>query len=154
MGGKAADMGREIEDMSDKDQWPDELYRGLRSFVEGSFPKRCANCGRVYASADDFVTQTQGMGHSSGLKQSIDDDSRPIVELFRNCLCGSTLLGLFDDRRDMSGVGEERRAWFAGLIDSLEAAGLDRHTARQELLKLARGEDSALLWDYLSGLRK
>jgi len=147
-------MGGEMERMSDKDQWPDELYRGLRSLIEGSFPKKCANCGRVYASADDFVKKTQGMGHSSGLKQSIDDESKTVVELFRNCLCGSTLMDLFDDRRDMSTAGEERRAWFAGLVDSLEATGIDRRTARQELLKLARGEDSALLRDYLSGLRK
>lgn len=147
-------MDRGMQGMSDKDKWPPELYRGLRALVKGSFPKRCANCGRVYASAADFVAQTQGMAHSSGLKQSIDDDSKTIVELFRNCMCGSTLMGLFDDRRDMSMVGEERRSWFAKLIESLEAAGIDRHTARRELAKLARGEDSALLRDFLSGPRE
>ncbi|MCK9987662.1 MAG: hypothetical protein AzoDbin1_04134, partial [Azoarcus sp.] len=42
-------------------------------------------------------------------------DGQVIVELFRNCVCGSTLMDCFRDRRDTSEAGLRRRARFGEL---------------------------------------
>ncbi|NMG45022.1 oxidoreductase [Aromatoleum toluvorans] len=121
------------------------LYAGLAEIAAGTFPKRCAACGRSYRDVDDYVAQTQRVGRGgSGLKQAVDDDGQVIVELFRNCVCGSTLMEFFHDRRDVGEAGLRRRARFDELIGMLVARGLERERARTELLKLLRGERSAI----------
>lgn len=122
------------------------FYAGLRELAESAFPKRCRNCGRTYQTADEFIAATQPLApERSGLKQSLDDDGRAIVELFRNCECGSTLMDCFNDRRDLSEAGLRRRQRFGELVDYLAGQGLPRLTARDELLKVMRGQPSELL---------
>lgn len=122
------------------------LYAGLRELAASAFPKHCPACGRSYRDAADYVAQTRRVaGGRSGLKQSLDDDGQVIVELFRNCVCGSTLMDAFRDRRDASEAGQRRRARFAEVVDTLVAQGLERGRARAELLKVLRGEPSAIL---------
>lgn len=122
------------------------LYGGLQALAESAFPKRCPACGRSYRDAADYVAQTQRVASGrSGLKQSVDDDGQVIVELFRNCVCGSTLMDSFRNRRDPSAAGERRRARFAEVLDTLVAQGLERQHARLELLKVLRGEASTIL---------
>jgi len=122
------------------------LLAGLRALAESSFPKRCGNCGKVYDSVADYVAQTASIAtDKSGLKQSRDDDGQTIIELFRNCTCGSTLMDFFSDRRDLSGAGEQRRRRFDELIQHLIGRGLDRAVARTELLKVMHGLPSEIL---------
>ncbi|MCK0507765.1 oxidoreductase [Aromatoleum anaerobium] len=123
-----------------------ELYAGLQAVAAGAFPKHCAVCGRSYRDADDYVAQTQRVGSGrSGLRQTKDDNGQVILELFRNCVCGSTLMDCFNNRRDTSEAGLRRRARFNELVDSLVAKGLERERARAELLNILRGKPSALL---------
>jgi hypothetical protein len=122
------------------------LYAGLQEIAAGAFPKRCAMCGRTYQSVDDYILQTGRVGSGrSGLKQAIDEDGSVIVECFRNCVCGSTLMDCFSDRRDTSTSGLRRRARFGELLDSLVAKGLEPLFARAELQKVLRGEASSIL---------
>lgn len=122
------------------------LYSGLQELAASAFPKRCPACGRCYRDAADYVAQTLHVANgSSGLKQSIDDDGQVIVELFRNCVCGSTLMDSFRNRRDCSEAGQRRRARFADVLGKLVAQGLERSLARTELLKVLRGEPSPIL---------
>jgi len=122
------------------------LLAGLRALAESSFPKRCGTCGKVYDDVADYVTQTASIATDrSGLKQSRDDDGQTIIELFRNCTCGSTLMDFFSDRRDLSSAGEQRRRRFDELVQYLLGRGLDRAVARTELLKVARGQSSEIL---------
>jgi len=122
------------------------LYAGLQELAAGAFPKRCTLCGRSYRNVEDYVAQTGRVGSGrSGLKQTFDDDGQVIVELFRNCVCGSTLMDCFNDRRDISAAGAKRRARFGELVESLVVRGLEREHARSELLKILRGEKSAVL---------
>jgi hypothetical protein len=126
--------------------WDPKLLAGLKALVESSFPKRCTNCGAVYEDVDDYVRRTVPISVTrSGLKQSSDDDGRTIVELFRNCTCGSTLMDFFDNRRDLSEAGARRRQRFDELRDYLVSTGLDAGLVRAELLKLMRGESSTIL---------
>ena len=110
--------------------------RYLRALVEASFPKRCRNCGVVYQTADDFLQQTR----ATGLKQSRDDDDLTIVEVYRNCACGSTLMDFFSNRRDISTAGDQRRALFEEWLIHLEQSGMSRGEARAHTHKLLRGE--------------
>jgi hypothetical protein len=126
--------------------WDPKLVAGLKALAEASFPKRCANCGTVYEDVHDYVSRTVPISEvRSGLKQSRDDDGQTIVELFRNCACGSTLMDFFGDRRDLSEAGARRRQRFAELLTYLVGSGLDGVVARAELLKVMRGEASEIL---------
>ena len=122
-----------------------ELFKGLKALSEASFPKRCAFCGREYATVEAYVRETEDVAGQSGLKKGFDDDDRPIVELFRNCVCGSTLMDCFNDRRDSSEGGLRRRKLFGKLMEVLTSKGMAENVARDELLKVLRGERSAVL---------
>jgi hypothetical protein len=126
--------------------WDPKLVAGLKALAASAFPKRCRNCGAVYEDVDDYVRRTEPISTArSGLKQSADDDGRTIVELFRNCTCGSTLMDFFGNRRDLSEAGARRRQRFTELHASLVGSGLDAAVAHAELLKLMRGEGSDIL---------
>ena len=122
------------------------FYAGLRELAESAFPKRCANCGREFQNAAEFLAATQPIRvDSSGLKQSQDDDGQAIVDLFRNCVCGSTLLESFRNRRNLSEDGIKMRMRFQEMVGKLVATGCPAETARAELLKLIHGQPNDLL---------
>jgi hypothetical protein len=122
----------------------DNFFAGLKSIVESAFPKKCPMCGKVYNNEQDFINDTKKINNQSGLKQSYDDE-QTIVELYRNCSCGSTLMNFFGDRRNNNETGEKQRAKFGELHDYLVNEGLESTTARNELLKAIRGEKSEIL---------
>lgn len=117
------------------------FFEGLRALAEAAFPKHCACCGRVFATADEFIGQTRALRQNvSGLKQSFDDDNVAIVEVYRNCLCGSTLMDFFSDRRDTSEACQQRRLLFERLLPLLMEKGMERAAARAYLLHVMRGQ--------------
>jgi hypothetical protein len=120
------------------------FFEGLRALAASAFPKHCNNCGRVFATAADFIEQTKSLrSDRSGLKQSYDDDNIAIVEAYRNCVCGSTLMDFFSDRRDISDAGNERRQLFDTLLPHLQEKGMNRQAARDHLLGLLRGRQDS-----------
>lgn len=131
--------------MTDSNSFIDDLYSNLSALSKDSFPKHCNNCGRVFETERDFVLKTVSMEDHSGFKPDLDDDGRPLIELFRNCTCGSTLMDYFNERRDLSEKGIRRRETFEKILVMLEKKGWSRHQGRQELLKFMRGERSRYL---------
>lgn len=126
-----------------KDQ---HLFDGLKALAESAFPKRCNSCGHHFETAEQFLLETQRVrANISGLKQSYDDNDASIVEVYRNCSCGSTLMDFFSDRRDISEQGLKRREIFGQLLDELVSKGWEKDLARSELLKFMRGEENTLL---------
>ncbi len=124
----------------------DSLFKGLKLLAESAFPKHCKNCGRTFGTAEEFLRETRQISQDrTGLKQSWDDNDATIVEVYRNCPCGSTLMDFFSDRRDYSEAGLQRREKFEKLMEQLIAYGLSRDVARAELLKVLRGEMSEVL---------
>lgn len=121
------------------------LYSGLEFLVKSTFPKECRSCGRGYATADEFLAETRSIQGSSGLKASFDEDDSTLVELFRNCACGSTLMEICRDRRDTSEAGLRRRQRFGELTEILINEGIEKEVARMELLKFMHGEDSVIV---------
>jgi hypothetical protein len=123
-----------------------EFFGGLRALAESSFPKRCTKCGRVYPSAEQFLAETKGtMSSVTGLIHTVDEDGSAIVEAYRNCVCGSTLVEFFGDRRDTSEAGLRRRERFDTLMQFLVSNGLDREVAHTELLVVVRGGRSEII---------
>lgn len=123
-----------------------DLFSNLRALAESAFPKYCRNCGREFETAEQFLFETKRINpQHSGLKQSRDDDGATIVEAYRNCVCGSTLMDCFSDRRNGTGANAARRESFGKLISQLQSHGWDEEVARSELLKIFRGERSILI---------
>lgn len=119
----------------------DDIYAGLQALAEATFPKRCRTCGREYASLQAFIAQTEVIRpRQSGLKESEDDDGRPIVELFRNCVCGSTLMENLNNRRDLSEAGRQRRQRFDDMLERLVRNGYDPAAAHAALIACLRDE--------------
>jgi len=128
---------------------------GLTILFGSSFPKTCANCGRVYQNAKQFLRKTEPLPRvHSGLKEAIEEDGTVIVEVFRNCICGSTLMDEFNNRRDFSERGGLRREKFARLVLQLVNQGLSQHVAREELIKLMKGNKSKIINEILSSIEK
>ena len=125
--------------MSDEKEQINDLYVGLMSLIEGSFPKKCNNCNNVYKNVKEFLSQTESLQRYSGLKES-SDDSKKILLLFRNCKCGSTLMECFQDRRDASGRGSLLREKFIQLLDELVTSGVELEVAEQVLKEKIRGK--------------
>ncbi|MGR9115182.1 MAG: oxidoreductase [Gammaproteobacteria bacterium] len=119
---------------------------GLRALLESSFPKRCRNCGRIYESVEQFLAETEDMpdGRSS-LKSSMEDDGSEIVEVFRNCACGSTLMDEFNSRRDDSEQGQRRRAAFDNILVTLRRHKVPDSLARIEILNFLKRRPNHLL---------
>lgn len=116
---------------------------GLRALAAAAFPKHCNCCGRVFATAEEFMRQTQSVRKNiTGLKQSFDDSNVAIVEAFRNCPCGSTLMDFFSDRRDISEASQHHRELFDKLLPHLQEKGMERTAARDYLLRIVRGQAS------------
>ncbi len=123
----------------------DDFHAGLRQLAESAFPKRCRACGREYPNSAEFLAATLPLREdASGLKQSRDDNDQEIVELFRNCVCGSTLLESYWSRRDTSNMGIMRRKQFQDMVERLVATGCSVETARGELLRFVRGQPNDL----------
>lgn len=125
-----------------------QLFADLQTLSDSAFPKQCSTCGRIYDSPEDFFrdsTAPVAPTATSGLKESSDEKDEFIVELYRNCRCGSTLMDVFMDRRDQSERGLKRRALFGKLLDSLERKGMNRAEVRNELIGMMRGRPSARL---------
>ena len=131
--------------MNKQENFDSYLFKDLKALSESSFPKKCSSCGKVYESSEQFVLNTADIAGQSGLKSSRGNYGDQIVELFRNCICGSTLMECFNDRRDLSKAGLKRRELFGRLMAMLEKKGLPADQARAELLKLIHGEHSRVL---------
>jgi predicted nucleic acid-binding Zn-ribbon protein len=123
-----------------------DLYADLDSLAADAFPKRCTGCGNVFQDVHQFLRETTPVRQDhSGFKAGIDDADKNIVELFRNCKCGSTLLEFFSDRRDTSENGIRRREKFGRLLDTLVAKGADRTHAREVILRGMGGQEVDLM---------
>ncbi len=123
-----------------------DFFKGLKALAESAFPKRCACCGRVFETAEAYLKETENIPTAkTPLKAAIEDDGSTIIEVYRNCPCGSTLMDEFSDRRDMSEQGNRRRQRFNAMLDYLEKQGIAREIARGELLKVIHGEKSEIL---------
>ena len=120
------------------------LQKGLITLIGTAFPRRCATCGRVYKSLDEFMSHAQPVKDAYSLK-AISDDNNPAMELNRRCECGSAMLELVQERRSLTPEGRKRRKIFGELMGNLQKLGWSEGDARAALLKTLNGEKSERL---------
>lgn len=124
----------------------DMLNSGLQALADNAFPKKCANCNRTYNSAEEYLRETESLNNKTSIK-AIEDEEESFLELYRNCVCGSTLMDFFENRRDTTDKGLKRREAFGKVLSFLIAKGLNKKKAREELIKLIRGEKTTYFKD-------
>lgn len=122
-----------------------EIYEELKAFVDESFPQECSMCGKVYNSLGDLLDDTEGVGKPGTFVNSLGYQNVPYVDMCRNCSCGSSLMVIFESRRDMSDTGRKRRDDFQLMMDLIMQQGIDQETAQRELLGVLAGHPSQLL---------
>ena len=84
--------------------------------LQRQFPKRCRCCGALYNSYPTYLDQTKPLGTETGVTYV------PAVQTwveYRNCMCGSTLVLLFNFERDFSPEGLKRRDYFWECVHKL-----------------------------------
>lgn len=120
-------------------------FEGLKALLDSAFPKTCSNCGYVYLSAEQFFIETQDMPRGrSSLRAAIEDDGLILVEAFRNCRCGSTLMDEFGCRRDNSDKGQQRRLAFDNMLKLLQAHNIPTDNGRAEIINFMNGRPNKL----------
>jgi hypothetical protein len=130
----------------------DQFLEGLQELYKSAFPRKCANCGRVYPNLEVFLAETYQLKGRTGLLENAgcpEEGDEPIVELYRNCVCGSTMMEFFENRRDTSENGLRRRELFDDLLKQLVAQGVAVEDARKELLLMLRFNKKSQLLENL-----
>jgi len=137
-------------ELAQSDVTSEELFRGLHELVASSFPKNCNSCGRVFVTAEQFLSETQDLSPATNsLKESIEKDGFAQAEAFRDCPCGATLMDEFGDRRVLTAKGKKRRETFGRMLKILEGKGISPGVAKSELINATQGKRSELLEKYL-----
>lgn len=121
------------------------LFKGLQQLSKSAFPKKCSGCGKVYETLEQFLSETRDIRNSSGLMSSLGEEEQSIVEVYRNCSCGSTLMDFCQDRRDSSASGLKKRKLFDELLEKLVQRGIPSTDAHEELLNLIHGRPCPIL---------
>ncbi len=113
---------------NDQHAWLETFYKDLQTLVDTTFPKRCSKCGKTYGTKQEFLRETipvkdLSLEDKSGLFALEGGDAETTIGVFRNCECGTTLMADFQDRRDNSEAGQQRRDQFAKLlVDAIHIA--------------------------------
>jgi hypothetical protein len=122
----------------------EKIVVGLKSVIATAFPKKCSVCGKTYTDLTQFIAETSSINHNSGLIAEYDQNSMPVVYLFRNCSCGSTLMDICEDRRDIYN-NAKRREIFGNLLKIIIIKGVDEDHARSELINYLNGRPSTFI---------
>jgi len=124
----------------------EHYFNDLTVLIESAFPKTCNMRGKIYQTAEQFLHDTQNMPNKrSSLKEAIEEDGTTILEVFRNCSCGSTLMDEFNCRRDMSDKGSKHRNEFNRLLAISQNQNIPLDIARSEIIKWLKGNKTETL---------
>ena len=139
--------------MLDKEQLFTVLLKKLKSLIQYSFPVECTNCGRVYATLDQYLSQSEVLPQRRSRVTWFDHNDNSFTDIHRNYHCGSRLRVVINERRDKSESGIRKREIFDQRLKIFIAEGLETHCVRQELLKISHGEESEILKKNLNGAK-
>ena len=92
-----------------------QVEQKLTAIYREKFPKTCNTCERVFATREEYLEATNPT-EKHGIRW---DDFIDKVQEYRNCTCGSTLVIMVPDRRDMSPFGIERRRLFSEFVGKI-----------------------------------
>ncbi len=112
------------------------LIEEFKRLMHGMFPKRCQCCGREFKDLDEFLAKTVPIPDGVSILASIEHEDTSVIDINRNCSCGSTLMVVASERRDTSPQGKDFRQKFGEAVKRLENNGVDGEKARKELLDM------------------
>lgn len=92
------------------------VHEKLAKLYIECFPKVCATCGREYHNIEDYRQQTKSLPK----KTNVSYHEKYGLAEYRNCVCGSTMLIVTQDRRDRSHYGDLRRELFDHCIEHIQ----------------------------------
>lgn len=119
-------------------------FEGLIALLGSAFPKKCSSCGHVYETPRQFFEETLDMPRKRASLRMVIDDGVTIVEAFRNCRCGSTLMDEFGCRRDQAEAGRQRRIAFDKMLTLLLSRNVSEAVARAEIVDFLHGKPNRL----------
>jgi hypothetical protein len=125
----------EIDSLASLVELTEQVEKKLAEIYKEKFPKTCRSCERVYNTREEylkatFATEKQGVLWDSFVNK---------VQEYRNCVCGSTLMMMVPDRRDMSEFGIKRRRLFNLFSDKIvEITGQDRLVVEAKVREIFR----------------
>lgn len=113
----------------------EQVEQKLSVLYRDKFPKTCRTCGKVFHTREDYV-----LAANSADKHVVQFNAQiNKVQEYRNCVCGSTLMIMVPDRRDMSEFGIERRRLFVQFVDKVvEISGEERSLIEQRIREIFR----------------
>ncbi len=82
----------EAEFMMKIDKVDNKIFHELPEQMNSSFPMFCNSCGRLFVTAEQFISETQDLPLAKSSQEDCDEGRLCPVELFRGCTCGSTLI--------------------------------------------------------------
>ncbi len=108
----------------------------LQERLKSNFPKACKKCGKAYQSFEEFFYDTDAINQGTVCYPMLGAE----FYLHRNCRapCDSTLVVVFNDRRDDTDLGGERRVIFQTCMDKLlpEVPEMHEDELRERLMDL------------------
>lgn len=125
----------EIDSLAGLADLSEQIEKKLAEIYREKFPKTCRSCSRIYYTRDEylkatFATEKQGVLWDSFVNK---------VQEYRNCVCGSTLMMMVPDRRDMSEFGIQRRRLFKMFSDKIiEITGQDKLVVEAKVREIFR----------------
>lgn len=111
----------------------------LKSRLKTPFPKKCTKCSTNFESFEDFFYRTEEITSGTVNYPILGQD----FYMHRNCLspCDTTLIIVFEDRRDETQEGTRRRELFETCISELQNhLALEATEARDVLLAVLANE--------------
>ena len=133
------ELGAEFKDLLNKEMMSLEkisLFTGsiekkLTALYDQKFPKKCNNCGRIYETMDQYAQETLRLRGKDTLFNASG------VQMYRNCVCSSTLLvWTKEDRRDTSEFGNLRRQLFDTCLAKLKELSDEDENSLKEKLRI------------------
>lgn len=109
----------QLEDTIEK--WVDTVY-------SDKFPKKCKGCDRLFETREQYIKETAALSN-----ERTDVFKGQFIE-YRNCVCGSTLVLMGEDRRDTTPFGVARRNLFNECVEAFVAStGEDKNIATKKI---------------------
>jgi hypothetical protein len=131
----AGEWGISLDRLKELQSKAHQIETRLNTLYAEKFPKKCNSCDRVYHNREEYLAATAPTGE----RHVRFEPKVEKVQEFRNCVCGSTLLIMLPERRDMSEFGHERRAIFDQMVVLLkELKDIDTEEAKIIVRKIFR----------------
>lgn len=112
---EALHLDTELSKVEQISLFTESIGNKLIKLYSMKFPKKCNTCQTIYETRNEYLEATNPIQGRSGTIFRKDN-----VQEYRNCVCGSTLIVVTEDRRDNTIFGRARRDLFKLCYEKLK----------------------------------